>query len=144
MKSFLLYCPKCKQETLIDVNRFVFSVCNDRFLSKIAYNLSGSILLLSAVAKRVLSPPHNKLITLAHCRQDNMDTSNNQKHHEYGKEQSPNKKLIRICRVGMISDSPGMRVFKAIKRQPWIALYDFTCTGPIDFNWNQLALLHVK
>ena len=73
-----------------------------------------------------------------------MDTSNNQKHHEYGKEQSPNKKLIRICRVGMISDSPGMRVFKAIKRQPWIALYDFTCTGPIDFNWNQLALLHVK
>ena len=118
MKSFLLYCPKCKQETLIDVNRFVFSVCNDRFLSKIAYNLSGSILLLSAVAKRVLSPPHNKLITLAHCRQDNMDTSNNQKHHEYGKEQSPNKKLIRICRVGMISDSPGVRVFKSVKRPP--------------------------
>ena len=27
MKNFPLYCPKCKQETLIDVKHFAVSVC---------------------------------------------------------------------------------------------------------------------
>lgn len=30
MKNFPLYCPKCKQETLVDVKRFAVSVCKDK------------------------------------------------------------------------------------------------------------------
>ena len=29
MKKFPLYCPKCKQETLVDVERFIVSVCKE-------------------------------------------------------------------------------------------------------------------
>ncbi|MGI5897214.1 MAG: cysteine-rich KTR domain-containing protein [Oscillospiraceae bacterium] len=27
MKNFPLYCPKCKQETLIDVKNFIVNIC---------------------------------------------------------------------------------------------------------------------
>ena len=30
MKNFPLYCPKCKQETLVDVKLFAVSVCKDK------------------------------------------------------------------------------------------------------------------
>lgn len=29
LKNFPLYCPKCKQETLVDVKQFIVSVCED-------------------------------------------------------------------------------------------------------------------
>ena len=29
MKNFPLYCPKCKQETVVDVKQFTVSVCKD-------------------------------------------------------------------------------------------------------------------
>ena len=29
MKNFPLYCPKCKQETLIDVKSFIVNFCKD-------------------------------------------------------------------------------------------------------------------
>ena len=48
IKNFPFYCPKCKQETIVDVKKmqvFVcksfesdFAICRD-FLSKIAYNM---------------------------------------------------------------------------------------------------------
>ena len=30
IKNFPLYCPKCRQETVIDVKQFVVSVCNNK------------------------------------------------------------------------------------------------------------------
>jgi len=29
LKNYPLYCPKCKQETLVDVERFIVSVCKE-------------------------------------------------------------------------------------------------------------------
>lgn len=29
LKNFPLYCPKCKQETLVDVKQLIVSVCED-------------------------------------------------------------------------------------------------------------------
>jgi len=30
LKNFPLYCPKCKQETVVDVEQFIVSVCKDK------------------------------------------------------------------------------------------------------------------
>lgn len=30
MKNFPLYCPKCKQESLIDVRRFIVTICKGK------------------------------------------------------------------------------------------------------------------
>lgn len=29
LKNFPLYCPKCRQETLVDAKQFIVSVCED-------------------------------------------------------------------------------------------------------------------
>lgn len=30
LKNFFLYCPKCKQETVVDVKQCIVSVCKDK------------------------------------------------------------------------------------------------------------------